>query len=62
MDFCAFPEERHNSNHPSDRRLSSAGSGSRLLRIPRSLSKEHVNPVNPVRQYFFQKSNVLRFF
>ena len=30
--------------------LLSAGSGSKLLRVPRSPSKEHINPVNPVRQ------------
>jgi hypothetical protein len=33
--------------------LVSSGSGSRLLRVPRTQSKDHVNPVNPDKQYFF---------
>jgi hypothetical protein len=37
----------------------SAGSGEKLLRVIRNLSKGHVNPVNPVR-YFFHKSNMLQ--
>jgi transcriptional antiterminator NusG len=40
--------ERHKTNRPLDINIVSAGSGSKLLRLFRSLSKLQVNPVDPI--------------
>ena len=42
-------EERHNPNLPEDRDLSILGSGPKLLRVFRTLSKQPVDLVHPVR-------------
>ncbi len=53
FDFSAVPEEGTNGIDLRTEAFVSAGSGSRLLRVLRILSKEYLNPVNPIRHFFF---------
>jgi hypothetical protein len=48
FDFWAFPDERPKPIRPMDGTQASPESGLKLLWVFRSLSKNHVNPVNPV--------------
>ncbi len=54
LDFCAFSDERHKPNRGA---FVFAGSGSRFLRVLRSLRKIG-DPVNPVGLKFFYTSKM----